>query len=122
MTRKFTPPTTFPAEYTTPSGPATILAKMPDGLGYVGFAELENGDTVPELWNNEGEHRDHEDGDLSDKTVRVERWVNVYEDYRWSGFYNVQCDANRGQTRGRIALWHIESDEDGGNPTIEVVG
>ena len=55
MTRTFTVPGEFPTNYTIDRGKAKIVAPMPDGLGYVGYVELEDGGEYGTIWNDAGE-------------------------------------------------------------------
>ena len=56
MTRNFTMPVTFPTEYVTDSGPATVISALPEGDGYIGLVKLEDGKEYPSVWNNAGEN------------------------------------------------------------------
>ena len=70
MTRKFNKPPCYPWGYDTPSGKATVCAPMPDGLGWVGFITHVDGAEIGAVWNDNGEHSEHEDGDLCDVPKR----------------------------------------------------
>ena len=88
MTRKFTPPTTFPAQYNITNGKATVVAPMPDGLGYVGFITLFTGTECGSIWTADGECVDGGDSlDLHDiPQLRV-----LYRQYGIAGQHVITC-------------------------------
>ena len=136
--RKFTPPTQFPAEYVTEEGQkVVILGRAPVGVyPLIGFILYAEGGAAwpdcssPEGFTEDGQH--HIDwpspDDLHDIPKRITTWHNVYDD-----FVGYQC-SSRGDvdemhhsdtveeyvTEGRLCVYRIERDEDGGNPEIFV--
>ena len=125
--RKFTKPTKFPTDYVTEDGQkVVVLGRAPVGnyplIGYVLYTE--GGSDWPvcsssEAWTEDGQH--HIDfpspDDLHDIPKRITTWHNVYCD--WIG---PQCssrsDADEVAYAGRLCVYRIERDEDGGNPEI----
>ena len=86
MTRKFTPPTTFPAQYN--GHDATIVAPMPDGLGYCGYVTLSDGCDYGAIWNDIGQCVESgTENDLRDiPQLRV-----LYREYGIAGRHVITC-------------------------------
>ena len=115
--RKFTPPTEFFAEYVDGNGdPVLLFRRGPlEEFPLIGF-------------NSDGEQSWTECGrmflganspyDLHDIPKRISTWHNVYSDW-----FGSQCSsrsdadevAHRITHAGRLCVYRIERDEDGGN-------
>ena len=116
--RKFTPPTEFPAEYVDRNGnKAVILGRGPaEEVPFIGYNSV--GD--PQCWTKLGGYfiGSTSPYDLRDIPKRITTWHNVYSD--WLGS---QCSsrsdadevAHRITHAGRLCVYRIERDEDGGN-------
>lgn len=89
MPRKFTQPVEFPADYVFPDGWATVVAPLPDGLGYVGIVHLPDGSEYGQIWNNEGYDPDDQGiYDLSDIPARR----TLYRDFGLKGTHTITCN------------------------------
>jgi len=117
--RKFTPPTKFPAEYVDGNGnKAVILGRGPNKqFPFIGYRS--NGDAAS--WTNFGGYciRSNNPHDLHDIPKRIATWHNVYGDLMSAGFYT-RSAADEVAYAGRLCVYRIERDEDGGNPEIFV--
>ena len=122
--RKFTPPTEFPAEYVDGCGKkAVVLGIAPNcSHPFIGY-DCEGGACA---WTASGEFtggRFSSSFDLHDIPKRITTWHNVY--YNWIGpqcFSRSDADkvADQALLGGRLCVYRIERDEDGGNPEIFV--
>ena len=122
--RKFTPPTEFPAEYVTEGGQkVVVLGRAPVGdfplIGYI--LHTEGGSDWSDCSSSGGWTEDGQryidwpsPDDLHDIPKRITTWHNVYRD--WIG---PQCssrsDADEVAYAGRLCVYRIERDGDGGN-------
>ena len=89
MTRKFTPPTKYPQDYKSGRFTATIVAPMPDGLGYIGFAVLSDGKEYSYIWCSDGLCAEEgDDFDLHDIPERR----TLYRDFGIDGRHVIECD------------------------------
>ena len=133
--RKFTPPEEFPAEYVTEGGQkAVILGRAPVGdyplIGYIlhtkGGSDWHDWSSS-EGWTENGQYHidwsSPSEGDLHDIPKRITTWHNVY-----ANWISPQCSsrsdadevADQLAHAGRLCVYRIERDEDGGNPEIFV--
>jgi hypothetical protein len=106
--RKFTPPTTFPAEYVNRDGrKAVILGETPDkDHPYVGWYDHRAGIAVNSIWTKDGAFymADPSDCDLHDTPKKQVHWANDYGDF--PGHWNdsrENADAHTGPA-DRIAV------------------
>ena len=117
--RKFTPPTKFPAEYVDGNGKkAVVLGRAPNKeLPFIGYDAKENAAS----WTEEGEYYNEytSEYDLHDIPKRITLWQNVYET-RISPFLESRSEADGCAMTGRLCVYRLERDEDGGNPEIFV--
>ena len=126
--RKFTPPTKFPAEYVDGNGnKAVILGRGPhEVFPFIGH----NADGYAASWTKKGKYypENSTDGpsryDLHDIPKRITAWHNVYGDKvgtqrstRSEADDLLQYDLSH---YGRLCVYRIERDPDGGNPEIFV--
>ena len=121
--RKFTPPTEFPAEYVGGDGDkAVILGRGPHELfPFIGH----NAAGHARYWTEEGLFSPigANGYELHDIPKRITTWHNVY--YNWTG---PQCSsrsdadevADQLAHAGRLCVYRIEREPDGGNPEIFV--
>ena len=121
--RKFTPPTEFPAEYVDGNGnESVILGRGPNKSSpFIGY----DANGYASSWTERGDYYDDEQSqyDLHDIPKRITTWHNVY--YNWIGpqcFSRSDADkvADQELLGGRLCVYRIERDEDGGNPEIFV--
>ena len=111
--RKFTPPTEFPAEYVDGYGnKATVLGRSNNkhspliGFEHVGYARC---------WTEEGACRHHDRNiDLHDIPKRITSWHNVYR-HQVSVDFNSRSQADECAMPGRLCVYRLERDKDGGN-------
>ena len=117
--RKFTPPTSFPAEYVDGDGTKiVILGRTPARdfplAGYFPDGTLSN-------WT-EGGHVFLGvlcAQDLQDIPKRITTWQNVYDE--WIGpHYTNRIRADENSTDDRLCVYRIERGEDGSNPELFV--
>ena len=116
--RKFTPPEDFPAEYVDSNGDkAVILGRGPhEVFPFIGH----NAAGHARYWTEEGTFSSLgiNGFDLHDIPKRITTWHNVY--YDWLG---PQCSsrsdadkvADQAVGGGRLCVYRIERDGDGGN-------
>ena len=122
--RKFTPPTKFPAEYVDGNGnKAVILGRGSDkAFPLIGYGC--EGD--PYCWTEEGVFDIDwpTKNDLHDIPKRISTWHNVYSDKagtQWSTRSEADDLLHYDLSfSGRLCVYRIERDEDGGNPEIFV--
>ena len=116
--RKFTPPTEFPAEYVDRDGnKAVILGRAPNEVfPFIGY----DADGCARDWTKKGKYLTEGKStfDLHDIPKRISTWHNVY--YDWLGSQcSSRSDADEVSHRlthaGRLCVYRIERDEDGGN-------
>jgi len=117
--RKFTPPTEFPAEYVTGGGQkVVILGRGPNEKSpFIGYNCY--GDAFG--WTEHGEYYLAEVSpyDLHDIPKRITAWHNVYDNWIGPQCYS-RSKADIAATDGRLCVYRIERDKDGGNPEIFV--
>lgn len=114
--RKFTLPTEFPAEYVDADGNKMVVLGMSHAENFplIGFNE----DGKAMSWTQKGKHyivTDPSSLDLHDIPKRITTWFNVYKGGGTCSFNSME-DADFFGSNGRLCVWCIESDEDGGNP------
>lgn len=118
--RKFTPPTSFPAEYVDGYGKKiVVLGRGPNkkyplvGYGYQGY---------PYCWTEHGrEYPERESStDLHDIPKRIKTWLNIDPDAALAELYVTRKSADFFASNRRLCVYRIERDEDGGNPEIFV--
>ena len=117
--RKFTPPTEFPAEYVDGRGNRVVILGRSHHEVYPLIGFTHDGDV--ENWTEDGTvFRDLSSiADLHDIPKRIATWHNVYANQLSRSIYNrAEVDSYCGQ--GRLCVYRIERDEDGGNPEIFV--
>ena len=121
--RKFTPPTEFPAEYVDGEGnKAVILGRGPcEEVPFIGYDAI--GD--PQCWTKFGKYYigSNTPHDLHDITKRISTWHNVYSDWlspQCSSRSDADEISHRPTHAGRLCVYRIERDPDGGNPEIFV--
>ena len=121
--RKFTPPEEFPAEYVDGFGiKAVILGRGPNKSSpFIGY----DANGYASSWTERGDYYDDEQSqyDLHDIPKRITTWHNVY--YNWIGpqcFSRSDADkvADQELLGGRLCVYRIEREPDGGNPEIFV--
>ena len=117
--RKFTPPTEFPAEYVDGYGNKVVILGRSNHKGYplIGFDHT----GCPRSWSEYGTITRglSSTEDLHDIPKRIATWHNVYANQLSRSIYNrAEVDSYCGQ--GRLCVYRIERDEDGGNPEIFV--
>ncbi len=119
--RKFTPPTEFPAEYVDSNGDkAVILGRGPHKVfPFIGH----NAAGYARYWTEKGTFSSLgiNGFDLHDIPKRIITWHNVYGD--WIGpqcFSRSDADkvADQAVGGGRLCVYRIERDGDGGNPEM----
>ena len=119
--RKFTPPTTFPAEYVTRDGDkAVIVGTMPnDAYPYLGYV-MEEKTAFETSWNNrgrayEGSEKDIFSSDLFDIVPEPQKQMHWANDYvqrpdaspRWllpDVWRDSRADADKYADKDRIAV------------------
>ena len=114
--RKFTPPTTFPAEYVTRHGrKAFIVSEIPDDdYPYLGYYIGDEGECWPDIWTKEGlivgegcepEERADDLFDIVQEPPKKVRWINDYGTILpINGWYSTRKDADDNARNGRIAV------------------
>ena len=127
--RKFSPPTTFPAEYVDGHGGKVIIVGRGEGrYPLVGQMRHDSDVYVPVSFTEGGSYHITIDNmqDLHDTNKRITTWHNVYDNWFSSTYFNrshadEHYDACKEFIpRPRLCVYRIERDEDGGNPEIFV--
>ena len=118
--RKFTPPTEFPAEYVDGNGnKAVILGRGScEEVPFIGYDAV--GD--PQCWTKFGSYYIGSTSpyDLHDTPKRITTWHNIYVCGGFTSHFRSRADADAFTVHGRLCVYRIEHDEDGGNPEIFV--
>ena len=89
MTRSFTKPTKYPQDYKSGRFTATIVAPMPDGIGYIGYSKLDDGTEYAYVWNDSG-FCIEEDNDFDLHDIPERR--TLYRDFGIDGRHVITCD------------------------------
>ena len=119
--RKFTPPTSFPAEYVDGDGTKVVIYGRGKGdKPLIGQMEDQHGFFYGVTYSEDGvDSRGDSWRDLHDIPKRITTWHNVYD--KWISPQRIaRNDADAGKDTNRLCVYRIERDEDGGNPEIFV--
>ena len=118
--RKFTPPTTFPAEYVTRDGKkAVIVARTPaEDYPLIGWMEVENGKSFNAFWADNGVF--YTDGresgrDLFDIVPAPQKQVRWANDYKWltePNWWRTRSQADTYADKDRVAVIRREQTGD----------
>jgi hypothetical protein len=93
MTRKFTPPTAFPTEYTLDSGDAAhVCGSIPGTVMYFGYVKLCDGNIYGHTWNSLG--YDAEIGDHSLDLHDIQTKRVLYREFGVLGRHTIECNTD----------------------------
>ena len=116
--RKFTPPTKFPAEYVNGRGTKVIIYAKGHGSWPLVGQDVHG---IAASYNEKGAYGGGASfDDLHDIPKRITTWHNVYCGANVAGKCRSRQDADLYGVSGRLCVYRIERDEDGGNPEIFV--